>query len=234
MTRGEFLTGAEPSTIRVLVVHGVRLMGNVIAAALKKEPDMEVVGTATGLAEALAQVSHCELVLMRSSLPDNGALELTRAVVRANPSVKVVAVGLAESETDILPYIEAGAVGYVLMEDSVEGLLKTIRAVHSGEAHLSPEIAIALIARVAELAELSQAEGAVLRPPAEAPPELTPREREVLGLIAEGLNNAEISERLAIELGTAKNHVHSILKKLNVGSREEAAASLARVEAGST
>lgn len=234
MMRGEYLLGAGPARIRMLVVHDVRLIGNVIAAVLRNEPDMEVIGTATDPAETLAQVSRCDMVLMGTSLPDHGAIELTRAVVRANPSVKVIALGLAESETDILPHIEAGAVGYVLMEDSVDGLLKTIRTVHSGEAHLSPEIAVALIARVAQLAELSQAEGAAPRLPAEAPPDLTPREREVLGLIGEGLNNAEISERLAIELGTVKTHVHNILKKLNVGSREAAAASLSRLEAGPT
>ena len=217
--------------IRVLIVHEIHLVCSLIAAALKNEPDIEVTGTAANLEQALAQLSLCDMVLVRTPLPDNGALELTRAVVRADPSVKVIAMGLAESEAAILPYIEAGALGYALAEDSVDELLKTMRAVHSGEVHLSPEIAVALIARVAELAEGREATDTMRAPPPEAPLDLTPREREVLELIARDLSNAEIAERLAIELGTVKNHVHNILKKLNVSSREEAAACLALVEA---
>ncbi|MEJ2559624.1 MAG: response regulator transcription factor [Anaerolineae bacterium] len=119
----------------------------------------------------------------------------------------------------ILRYIEAGAAGYVLREDAVDDLLKNIRAVHSGEALASPEMTAALLAHIAELSEL--------RPPNEYDSQefadITPRESEVLDLIAEGLSNQEIANRLVIELGTVKNHVHSILQKLDVGSRQDAA-----------
>lgn len=218
--------------IRVLVVHEIRLMCTVMAAVLNQEPDIEVAGMATHLDEALPLVDKSDLVLVRSTLPDESALNLTRSIVKSNPAAKVVIVGLAESESGVLPYIEAGASAYVLAEDSVEKLLDTIRTAHRGEIHLSPEVASALMARVTELAEVAREAGSTLFPPPDTPPDLTPREREVLELIAQGRTNPEIAERLNIELGTVKNHVHNILRKLNVSSREEAAAYLAHISSG--
>jgi DNA-binding NarL/FixJ family response regulator len=139
---------------------------------------------------------------------------------------KVVVLGLAESEAEILRYVEAGAAGYVLKDDSVEELLSNIRAIHRGEAVVSPEIAAALMSRVTELAQLFTD----VDVGAGANPELTDREQEILGLISQGMTNREIAEALIIEVGTVKNHVHNILNKLNVSSRHEAAAFWAIIE----
>ena len=209
--------------IRVLIVHAIPLISRVFTAVLANTEDITVSGMAAGLDETLAQLSSTDVVLLTPWPGNPEPLELTRAVVRANPAVNVVAVGLDRAERVILPYIEAGATAYVLADDTVDKLLHTIRAVHAGEVHLAPDIAIALIARVAELAELSKGESPPPAGDSEAGPELTPREQEVLALIGQGLSNMEIAERLAIEKGTVKNHVHSILKKLNVSSRHEAA-----------
>jgi DNA-binding NarL/FixJ family response regulator len=206
--------------IGVLIVNTSRLICSVIATALKDEPDIHVVGVVTSVDEALnlIRTSNYDVVLASTNLPHNGAFELLRAV-KANTSIKVLVMGLSELEEVILRYIEAGAAGYVLREDSVDDLLKNIRAAHGGEALVSPEITAALMARIAQLAEL--------RPPKEYETEeftdITPREREVLDLIGEGLSNQEIANRLVIELGTVKNHVHSILQKLDVSSRQDAA-----------
>jgi DNA-binding NarL/FixJ family response regulator len=206
--------------IGVLIVNKSRLICSVISTVLKDEPDMYVVGVANNVAEALnlIRTSNCDVALVSTNLPNEGALEFLRAV-KANTSIKVLVIGLAELEEVILRYIEAGAAGYVLREDSVDDLLKNIRAVHSGEALASPEMTAALMAHIAELSEL--------RPPNEYDSQefadITPRESEVLDLIAEGLSNQEIANRLVIELGTVKNHVHSILQKLDVGSRQDAA-----------
>jgi DNA-binding NarL/FixJ family response regulator len=219
------------ATIRVLVVDEVRLMGNVTASVLKHEPEIEVLGCATTFDEAVSLAAQSDVVLVSSSLPNDEALHLTPALIKAFPHIKVVVTGLSDAEAAILQHIEAGVSGYVLRDDSVEKMLATIHAVFAGEAVISPSVAAALMARLAELSELAKSAGGdSLAPPAEAVPDLTPREREVLSLIALGLSNSEIAERLTLELGTVKNHVHHILEKLNVSSRQDAVAYLAALE----
>jgi DNA-binding NarL/FixJ family response regulator len=212
--------------IRVILVNEIRLMCNVISSVLAEEPDIDVIGATTNLDEALQRASNCDVMLLSTRLPENGALRLTQAVTEMELPIKVLVMGLSDSEVEILQYVEAGAAGYILKDDSVEDMLRTVRAVYSGEAIISPEIAAALMARVTELAQLF----ADVDVGAGGVSDLTPREREILGLIGEGYSNREISEDLIIEVGTVKNHVHSILKKLNVSSRQEAAAYWALLE----
>ncbi|MCA1553297.1 MAG: response regulator transcription factor, partial [Chloroflexi bacterium] len=170
--------------------------------------------------------------LVSCSMPNEDALTLTNTLVRIAPLVKVIVTGLVELESAILRYIEAGVSGYVLKDDSVDKMLMTIHAVSSGEAVISPGIAAALMARLAELVELAKAANNEPTMMSHALPDLTPREREVLDLIALGLSNSEIADRLTLELGTVKNHVHHILEKLNVSSRQDAVAYLAALESG--
>jgi DNA-binding NarL/FixJ family response regulator len=205
--------------IRVLVVNEIRLMSNVIAATLNDEPDIEIVGSATTLDKALELAPDCDVVLVSTRLPDNSAVELVRVLSEDFPHVRTMVLGLGESQEEILQYVEVGACGYVLKDDSVEELLINIRAAYNEEALISPEIAAALMTRVSELAQVFAEAAAV--PEAV---ELTPREHQVLQLIGQDLSNQEIADRLIIEVGTVKNHVHRILQKLNVNSRQDAAA----------
>ncbi len=212
--------------IRVLLVSEMSLVCNVIASVLEDEPDITVVGRATSAEEALAQIDEADVALVSTRLPDDSALSLTESVVERDPATKVIVLGLRESEQTILQYVEAGADGYVLRDNSVDKLLDNIRAADDEEALVSPDVAYALMSRVTELAQLfSDVEAGI-----DQPVDLTPREREVLDLIAEGLTNREIADRLYIEVGTVKNHVHSILQKLDVNSREDAAAYLAIIK----
>lgn len=208
--------------IRLLVVHEAHVLCKIIAAALRQEPDIQVVDTATSEEQALEKAGWCDVVLAGSSLPDGGALSLTRSIRKAGISVKVLVMGLPRLEETILQFVEAGADGYVLQDDSMEELLKNIRAVYRGEALASPTVIAALMAHVARLAE--QRVDRRLNPDASKLDDLTPREREVLMLMGEGASNQEISEQLVIELGTVKNHVHNVLQKLDVNNRWEAAA----------
>lgn len=208
--------------IRVLLVNEFRLMANVIASVLEDEPDMIVIGRAVTVEQAVALAPECDIALVSSRLPDDGALRIVSELSHAFPEVKCLVLGVAETEWEILQYVEAGAVGYVLKDDSVDELLRHIRASYSGEAVVSPEIAHALMLRVSELT--SVLDTAVGMPESA---ELTPREQEVLQLIGQELTNQEIADRLVIEVGTVKNHVHSILQKLNVSSRSDAVAYLA-------
>lgn len=212
--------------IRVLLVNQIRLLCHILAAVLEEEPDMEVAGCATSVGEALAQAPEVDVILVNTQMSDGTALEVIREISDAEMPVKILALGLAETKTQILPYVEAGAAGYVLKDDSVDDLLGRIRNAYAGRIRVSPKIASALISRVAEYAQLlDQVESGV-----GGGAELTPREQEILALIAQGLTNREIAERLVIEVGTVKNHVHSILKKLDASSRHEAAAYVAVLE----
>ncbi len=208
--------------IRLLVVHEVRVFCKVIAAAMGQEPDIQVVGTATTEAAALEKAGTCDVILLCSSRPDDGVIALTKSLRKAAVCAKLLVMGLPQSEEVILQCVEAGADGYVLQDDSMEELLKNLHAVYRGEALASPTVTAALMARVAHLAELHEQLG--LSPDTTKLADLTPREREVLALIGEGASNQEISEQLTIELGTVKNHVHSMLQKLGVNNRWEATA----------
>jgi DNA-binding NarL/FixJ family response regulator len=207
--------------IRIFIVHQTRLIANIIASVLSEEADIRVVGLADSTETAVAELSRLEadLVLVSARLPNQGALKLTAQITAQLPTVKVLVIGLPESESLILQYVMGGAAGYVLQDVPVERLLDNVRAAHDDRALVSPTIAAALMNHIAELAKIStQAE---LEPT--LVDALTPREKEVLLLIGEDLTNAEIANRLFIEVGTVKNHVHNLLKKLDVSSREEAA-----------
>lgn len=140
--------------IRLLVVHEARVFCKVIAAALGQEPDIQVVGSATTVDQALKQAPLSDVVLVCTSLPEDGALSFTRAVRKVGLSVKVLVMGLPKSDEAILACVEAGVDGYILQDDSMEELLKNLRAVWRGEALASPAVVAALMARVAQLADL--------------------------------------------------------------------------------
>jgi two-component system nitrate/nitrite response regulator NarL len=213
---------------RVLLVNEIRLMCNMIAAVIEDEPDIKVIGIATSIEEALAIVrrGNVDVALVSTKLGGNNALELTNTITQIAPGTKVLALGLTENRERVLRYVEAGAVGYVLPNDSVDEMLETIRAANRGQANVSPEIAAAMMERITELAQMfAQVDTSILEST-----ELTPREMEVLELIAQDKTNQEIASHLVIEVGTVKNHVHNILEKLNVSSRGEAAAYLAFIQ----
>lgn len=206
--------------IRLLLVDEIQLTCNILAAVLGAEPDIEVVACATGADAALARAAECDVVLVNTDVGSSSSLDLLRSIRDVASAAKVLMLGLTESEEQVLPYIQAGAFGYVLADESVEDLLTRIRTAHQDKALVSPDIAAALITRLNELSQMALGSlggdnGA---------PDLTPREQEILGLIERGLTNQQIARELFIEVGTVKNHVHNILQKLDVGSREDAAA----------
>lgn len=211
--------------IRVLLVSEMGLVSNLIASVLEDETDIDVVGQTTSPEAALDELAEADVALVSTRLRENGALKFTEGTAEREDAVKVLVIGLRESEQEILKYVEAGADGYVLRDNSVGTLLEKVRAADQGEALVSPDIAYALMSRLTELAQLfSRVEMGL-----DEPVDLTPREQEVLDLVGQGLTNQQIADRLYIEVGTVKNHVHSILQKLDVNSREDAAAYLALI-----
>ena len=214
--------------INILLVNEIQLMGNVIAAALEEEPDIKAVGCVTSMDEALEFVreNHVDVALVSTRLQDQGAIKLTEAITEMAPDTKVLALGLSEEKKRVLRYVEAGAAGYILKEDSLDDLIDNVRAAVDDKVFVSPEIAAAMMERLSALAQVfSDIESSVAEDAG-----LTDREMEVLELIGEGMTNQQIAEELVIEVGTVKNHVHNILDKLNVGNRGEAAAYLAFIK----
>jgi DNA-binding NarL/FixJ family response regulator len=209
--------------IRVFLAHEHRVMNDAIAAVLQADPEIQIVGCALDLHSALAhpKFGFCDVVLVSIKLPDNAAFQLLRTLASDYPTIKVLVTDLIQSNAAILQCVEEGAAGYVYENESVTDLVRKIRALGQDEFIVSPSVAAALIARVAELkryaydVEQTKVNGQW--------DELTPREREVLDLLAQGLSNQEIADALIIEVGTVKNHVHSIFRKLDIRERHHAA-----------
>jgi two-component system NarL family response regulator len=223
------LDKARMDLIKVLLVIEVRLIGNIFASVLEDEADIKIAGCVTTLKDALEfiQTREVDIALVSAGLPDQGALELTRAIIDRDLSTRVLALGLSEeNKSEALRYIEAGACGYILKDSSVRELIEAIRLAQKGEAQISSRIAGAMMERLFYLARMFSA----VENKMDGDVRLTSRELEVLQFIGEGLTNQEIAARLVVEVGTVKNHVHSILEKLNVSNREEAASYLAFIK----
>ena len=215
--------------IKVLLVIEVPLIGNIFASVLEDEPDMKVTASVASLQEALAllQEREADIAVVSVGLPEQGALTLTRKIVDRASSLKVLVLGLSEEDKhNTLRYIEAGAAGYIRRDSSLKEFLECIRLAQRGEAQVSTKIAGAMMQRLSNLARMFSAVEQKMHKDAR----LTSRELQVLQFVGEGLTNQEIASRLVLEVGTVKNHVHSILEKLNVSNRDEAASYLAFIK----
>lgn len=210
---------------RVLIVDSTCQVCETFGVDLAKQPDIELLGCVNTLPEALAQFEPCDLMLVSTNLPDDGAYRLTRSVTSADDGVQVIIVGQDEPHSEILRLIESGAMGFIPLHATGEEVVRQVRALHKGEAYVHPAIAAAVMVRLAELSSLIEE----MRPAASKTQTLTRREREVLRLIGRDYSNQDIANQLIIEVGTVKNHVHNILSKLNVSSRREAASYLALI-----
>ncbi len=208
--------------IRILIGHPSRLVCDSLRTALDNIDNVYVVGCATKAEELHFLLPHGNIVLMGTELEDASALEIMNEIRMTHPGTKVLIIGLGDSPNIILRYIEAGAAGYILQDESIVEMVDKLHAANEGKAIISPSIVAALMVRLAHLAKLDTPL-AYLEARETQLSELTSREEEVLSLINEGLSNQEIAARLYIECGTVKNHVHRVLKKLEVRSRQEAA-----------
>ncbi len=204
--------------VRVLIVDDNRLLREGLVSMLAEQEDVVVIGAAASGRKALEQIKNLrpEVALIDIGMPAKDGIEVTQALRRAAPEVKVIILGICDLAAEIMICIEAGAAGYVLKEASFDTLVETIRAVHRGESFSSPRVTASLFSRIAELAGER-----VLKIPLSSV-KLTPREVEIIDQIAEGLSNKEIAQQLSIETQTVKNHIHNILDKLQLHNRLEA------------
>jgi two-component system, NarL family, response regulator LiaR len=204
--------------IGVLVVDDHDLFRTGLASLLSTESDIEVVAQAsTGRSGVrLAGELQPDVVLMDLRMPDISGHEATRAIVAERPSARVVVLTVSSADEDVVAAVEAGACGFLAKDTPIEEVISAVRAAASGAAWLS--------SRAAEVVLGSLRRAKQERLPDDGPIEdLSPRELEVLHLIARGMENAEIAEELGISPRTAKNHVSSILMKLGVPGRVQAA-----------
>ena len=200
--------------IRVFVTDDHSIVRKGIKATLELVPDMELVGEATNGREAveMAGASKPDVVLMDLVMPEMDGIEAIRQIKSQYPEIAILVLTTFAGEDKIFPAIKAGASGYQLKDSDPEDLVAAIRQVCRGEPALHP-----LIARKV-LQELSR--------PIEAPPTsdpLTPREVEILKLVAKGMENPEIAAQLVISVATVRTHVSNIMNKLHLASRTQVA-----------
>lgn len=211
--------------IKVLLINDYPLIGNLISASLGEETGIKVVQVCTPEDDLIAAISQeaADVILISGQLAAIKTIDLVSQIDALGLPLKMVILGLDERKQTILPYLEAGASGYVLKDASIDELIAAIGAAHQDKARISPEIARALIERVYTLAgEFTSVDASILNRV-----ELTRREIEILELVDQGLTNNQIAQNLYVEVGTVKNHMHSILQKLEVKTRHEAARYLA-------
>lgn len=205
--------------MRLLIVEPIQLNAQLWQSVLSDEPPIAHIGAITSLTEAESRLDDCDVILLGTSLNHDQALAFTTEAAASHPDLKIIVLGVPKSEPAVLRLVEAGAAGLVLRNESIADALAAVRAACSGEARIDPDLAPVLMARLAELRQAfndPDTEGRRYQ-------ELSPREREVLDFVARGMTNRQIADQLVIEVGTVKNHVHSILEKLQMRSRYEAA-----------
>jgi DNA-binding NarL/FixJ family response regulator len=207
----------KDAVIRVLVVDDHDLFRTGLASLLTEQPDIEVVAQASGgrMGVRLAGELEPDVVLMDLRMPDLEGPEATRAILEHRPLTRVLALTVLSEADDVAAALQAGASGFLAKDSPIDEVIAAVRAAARGAAWLSPRAADVVL-------------GGLRRPdlqdsPDLAPEELSPRELDVLRLIARGMENSEIARALSISPRTAKNHVSSILAKLGLPNRIQAA-----------
>jgi DNA-binding NarL/FixJ family response regulator len=201
--------------IRVLITDDHPLFRDGLRTLLHSVPETEVVGEVATGEEAIAQAAALQpdVILMDLHMPGQNGIEATRAILHTSPHIGILVLTMFEEDDSVFAAMRAGARGYLLKGADQGEILRAIHAVSHGEAIFSPAIAQRLTQYFATVGHAALPS---------AFPELTEREREVLGLIAQGRSNGEIADRLVLSQKTVRNHVSNIFSKLQVADRAQA------------
>jgi DNA-binding NarL/FixJ family response regulator len=199
--------------IRVLLAEDHTLVRKGLRAILEGYPDIEVIGEAADGREAvtMAEALHPHVIVMDVNMPGLNGLEATDRIKRRVPDVRILILSMHANEEYVLQVLRSGASGYLLKDSATEELVAGIQAVYAGDAYLSPRISRTVIADYVRRTD-SEDE----RAPHEL---LTPREREILQLVAEGRTSKEISNELHLSIKTVETHRANLMDKLNIHNR---------------
>ncbi len=192
--------------IRIMLVDDHSVVRSGLSAFLSVNPDLELVGEAENGEQAVvrANILKPDVILMDLMMPVMDGIAATQAIKKANPAIQIIALTSFQEDELVQNALKAGAVGYLMKNVTARELAAAIRSAKEGKMTLSPEAAQALVRSTQQTHEADV---------------LTEREKEVLKLMVEGLNNAEIAERLVVSLSTVKYHISNILMKLEVDNR---------------
>lgn len=204
----------------ILIVDEVQISGTAISRLLQQQSDMDVVAHVTTTEAVLDRDELPDVVLVSSSIPDDGARRLTLALMEqtladTGEEPCVVVLGLDDNPDSIVPILEAGACGYVQRGDSIDELISKLRCAYSNTPQVSANIVRHMMRRLYQLSQLCADQLNNLN----SEPDFTKRESQILGLVIEGKTNRAIAEALSISVGTVKNHVTSLLRKVNARDR---------------
>lgn len=215
---------------RILLVDDQPLFRGAIAALLASQPDMEVVGEAENglIGVEMARALRPDLVILDVDMPVMNGVEAVKLIREQVMDVKVIMLTVSDVEDHVLDALRNGAHGYLLKDLRPEQLHDMIRSVMRNETPISPAVAGRLLREIRDGGARK-----VSTPTQEEVRSVTPRELEILRLVAEGLSNKEVAKRLVITEGTVKNHVHNALEKLHLENRIQAAAYVIRQGLGS-
>jgi two-component system, NarL family, response regulator LiaR len=202
--------------MKVIICDDQDIVRDGLELLLKLEPDIEIVGIASDGAEAisLAEKKKPDLVLMDLKMPIMNGVDATREIKARCPETRVLVLSTYGTEDWVFDAIRAGASGYLLKDASRETVLAAIRGTVKGKTYLDPSVAGKILGEITSLKKM---------PSASITSKLTEREIEVLALLAKGLSNEDIARRLFLSEGTVRNHIGSIVDKLGVADRTQAA-----------
>ena len=207
--------------IRVLLVDDHNLFRSGVRSLLQRYPDLEIVGEAGDGTEGIkrAGLLHPDVVLLDLHMPGLSGLEAARLILEDAPGTHVLALTVSEEAEDLFLALRAGACGYLLKNIEADTLVAAVRAAAAGESVVSPQMMGKLLGGLRN----GPTENPLPSTGNEAHEKLTPREREILGLVARGLSNKEIARELELAESTVKIHVQNTLRKLDLNSRVQAA-----------
>ncbi len=198
--------------IQVMIVDDHPIVRDGMKNMLLVFEDLEFAGEAENGRVALASLRQCvpDVILMDIAMPEMGGIEATRAILEQYPQMRIIMLTSYPEDELIQESLEAGAMGFLLKNSSIDTIANAIRSVYAGQPYLAPEVTKALIR--------------IKIGPVKPGADLSQREQEVLALIVEGLSNEEIAERLVISPATARHHVSACIQKLGASNRAQASA----------